>query len=192
MLQSRLLGFALACGATLWSASADSADSAASGPAQEANSAVPSSPLGSYPAVIEYVSNNAPFVVFDVAPRSLAMRAGAKTSRDLALTFVATDALHHVDVFTYVVSASRGVLTAPTQIRCGAKISGHHQCDVPTREALLLLKGEAGQFGLRIEAEGVEGDRSTVRITLPVKAASGKTPQPAVESTQRLSFMARP
>ena len=180
MLQSRLLGFALACGATLWPAL---------GPTQETSSGVPSSPLGSYPAVIEYVSNNAPFVVFDVAPRTLAMRAGAKTSRDLALTFVATDALHHVDVFTYVVSANRGVLLAPTQIRCGSKISGHHQCDVPTREALQLLKGEAGQFGIRIEAEGVEGDRSTVRITLPVKAASGKAPVPAVESSQRLSFV---
>ncbi|MFZ4286835.1 hypothetical protein [Variovorax sp. HJSM1_2] len=150
---------------------------------------IASSPLGSEPAVIEYLSNNAPFVVFDIAPRTLAMRAGAKTSRDLALTFVATDALNHVNVFTYVVSKHRGVLPAPTRITCGAKTSGHHQCDVATREALLLLKGEAGLFGLRIEAEGVEGDRSTVRITLPVKAASGKAPTPAVESSQRLSFM---
>lgn len=155
--------------------------------AQEAP--VPSSPLGSYPAVIDYVTNNAPFVVFDIAPRTLAMRAGAKTSRDVSLTFVATDALHHVDVFPYVVSTSRGVLPAPTRIACGGKISGHHQCDIPTREALLLLKGEAGQFGLRIEAEGVEGDRSTVRITLPVNASNGKAQPPAVESSQRLTFM---
>lgn len=178
MLQSILQRAMLVCGLMLSSQMAV---------AQEAP--VPSSPLGSYPAVIEYATNNAPFVVFDIAPRTLAMRAGAKTSRDVSLTFVATDALHHVNVFTYAVSAKGGLLQAPTRIPCGAKISGHHQCDIPTREALLLLKGEAGQFGLRIEAEGVEGDRSTVRITLPVKASSGKAPQPAVQSSQRLSFM---
>lgn len=188
MLQSSLLRTAIAASAAWAMLVAMPWAAAQPSPSTEA---VPSSPLGSYPAVIEYVSNNAPFVVFDVAPRTLAMRAGAKTSRDVALTFVATDALQHVDVFTYAVSASRGMLQAPTHIRCGAKSSGHHQCDVPSREALLLLKGEAGQFGLRIEAEGVEGDRSTVRITLPVKAASGKTPAPAVQSTQRLSFMTR-
>ena len=62
-----------------------------------------SSPLSSYPAQFEYVTNNAPFVVFDIAPRSLNGPAALKAFRELELTFVATDPLHRVDITTYVV-----------------------------------------------------------------------------------------
>ena len=148
-----------------------------------------SSPLSSYPAQFEYVTNNAPFVVFDIAPRSLNGPAALKAFKELELTFVATDPLHRVDIYTYVVPPGGKLQEAPTRIACGSTISGHYSCKVPTHEALLLLKGGAGTFGLRIEAEGIEGDRSTVRITLPVKA--GGRPAPAkVVSPLGLSLLA--
>lgn len=155
-----------------------------------------SSPLDSYPARFEYVSNNAPFVVFDIAPRTLNGAAAVKAFKALTLSFVATDLLHRVDVYTYVVPARdtvRGtVLEVPTRIACGSTMAGHHDCIIPTREALLLLKGGEGLFGLRIEAEGVEGERSTVRITLPVKAAGPKPAPAKVVSPLPLTLLSAP
>ncbi|APW38329.1 hypothetical protein RD110_14955 [Rhodoferax koreense] len=139
---------------------------------------VPSSPLDSFPARIDYVSNNAPFVVFDIAPRTLHAPSAVKSFKELTLSFVATDALHRVDVHPYVISKQGAVQEVANRIACGSTIAGHHDCAIPAREALLLLKGGDGQFGLRIEAEGIEGERSTVRITLPVQAGISK-PAPA-------------
>jgi len=156
----------------------------------------PSSPLDSYPARFEYVSNNAPFVVFDIAPRTLNGAAAVKAFKALTLSFVATDLLHRVDVYTYVVPARGTVrstaLEVPTRIACGSTMAGHHDCTIPTREALLLLKGGEGLFGLRIEAEGVEGERSTVRITLPVKAAGPKPAPAKVVSPLPLTLLSAP
>ena len=149
-----------------------------------------SSPLSSYPAQFEYVTNNAPFVVFDIAPRSLNGPAALKAFKELALSFVATDALHRVDIYTYAVPPGGKPQEVPARIACGSTLAGHHSCRVPTRDALLLLKGGAGSFGLRIEAEGVEGDRSTVRITLPVKAGGGKPAPAKVTSPLPLTLLA--
>jgi hypothetical protein len=151
-----------------------------------------SSPLDSFPARFDYVSNNAPFVVFDIAPRTLNAAAALKAFKELKLTFVATEPLHHVDIFTYVVPTSGNPAEAPTRVACGSTIAGHHSCSVPTREALLLLKGGEGLFGLRIEAEGIEGERSTVRITLPVKAGTGKPVPAKVVSPMPLTLLAAP
>jgi hypothetical protein len=149
-----------------------------------------SSPLDSFPARFDYVTNNAPFVVFDIAPRSLNGPAALKAFKELELTFVATDALHRVDIYTYAVPPGGKALEVPTRIACGSTLAGHHSCKVPTRDALLLLKGGAGSFGLRIEAEGIEGDRSTVRITLPVKAGGGKPAPAKVTSPLPLTLLA--
>jgi len=151
--------------------------------------AVPSSPLDSFPARFEYITNAAPFVVFDIAPRTLNAAAAIKSFKELTLSFVATEPLHRVDVFAYVVTSGGAVREAPTRTACGSTISGHYDCNVPAREALLLLKGGEGMFGLRIEAEGIEGERSTVRITLPVKAGGGKAAPAKVTSPLPLSLI---
>ena len=129
----------------------------------------------------------------DEARAARALRLGAldAVGRDprAELTFVATEELRSLQIYTYAVTARAGVQQAPTRTNCGRKPAGHHACTVSTREALLLLKGEGGQFGMRIEAEGWEGDHSQVRITLPVKMAEAKPVVPPVQSTQRLSFV---
>lgn len=157
---------------------------------------ITSSPLDSSPARFDYVTNNAPFVVFDIAPRSLNGPAALKAFKELVLSFVATDPLQKVDVYTYVVPNGGKPREAPTRTACGSTIAGHYSCSIPTREALLLLNGANGAnsgeglFGLRIEAEGIEGERSTVRITLPVKAGGAKAAPPKVVSPLGLSFLA--
>jgi hypothetical protein len=154
--------------------------------------AAPASPLDSFPAQIEYLSNHAPFVVFDVVPRTLNVVRTAKSFKDVTLNFVATDLLHRVDVFTFVTTADGGSKEVAMRIACGGKDAGHHSCAIPTRDAVLLLKGVEGVFGLRIEAEGIEGDRSTVRITLPVSASARRTLVPAVASPLGLTLLAAP
>jgi hypothetical protein len=151
---------------------------------------VPSSPLDSAPARFEYVTNDAPFVVFDIAPRTLNAAAAIKSFKTLTLSFVATEPLHRVDVFTYVVPPRGKPQEAATRTACGSTISGHYDCTVPTREALLLLKGGEGLFGLRVEVEGIEGERSTVRITLPVKAGTARPAPAKVTSPLPLSLVA--
>jgi hypothetical protein len=157
---------------------------------------ITSSPLDSFPARFDYVSNNAPFVVFDIAPRSLVGPAALKAFKELVLSFVATDPLQKVDVYTYVVPNGGKPREAPTRTACGSTIAGHYSCSIPTHEALLLLQGVNGAnggeglFGLRVEAEGIEGERSTVRITLPVKGGSAKPPPAKVVSPLGLSFLA--
>lgn len=158
-------------------------------PAASPSPAIPSSPLDSSPARFDYVTNAAPFVVFDIAPRTLNAAAAIKAFKSLTLSFVATEPLHRVDVFTYVVPQRGAAQEVPTRIACGSTMSGHYDCSVPTRDALLLLKGGEGLFGLRIEAEGIEGDRSTVRITLPVKSGTGKVAPAKVTSRLPLSLL---
>ena len=51
--------------------------------------------------------------------------------------------------------------------------------------ALAQLKGGDGIVGLRIETEGLDGNRSTIRVTLPVKAASQTTPTTSSVPGQR-------
>jgi hypothetical protein len=150
---------------------------------------VPSSPLDSFPARFTYVTNDAPFVVFDIAPRRLNAGAAIRMSRELKLSFVATEPLQRVDVYAYAVPGNGGPREHPVRTACGSVIAGHHDCAVPVREALLLLRGAEGSLGLRVEAEGVGGERSTVRITLPVTAAARPVP-PKVASPLPLSLLA--
>ncbi len=131
--------------------------------------------LGTYPAKVEYASNDAPFVVFDVSPRKLEPTAGAADPREASLMFVATDMLSYVNVFMYSTSAQSEPKDVPGRTACGSKTPGHYSCAVPLGAALAQLKGGDGIVGLRIETEGLDGDRSTVRVTLPVKAASQTT-----------------
>lgn len=155
----------------------------------------PRSPLDSHPARIRYVSNDAPFVVFDVSPRSVSGLRGPEEFREATLSFVATDVLRHVNVFTFSSSARHGMQEAASRVACGAKIAGSYSCAVPTQEALSQLKGAEGLLGLRIEAEGLEGDRSTVLITLPVKAGAARpppAPAPASVSPPTLTLLAAP
>ncbi|CAN5901930.1 hypothetical protein BH11PSE13_BH11PSE13_02450 [soil metagenome] len=136
--------------------------------------------LGTYPAKVEYASNDAPFVVFDISPRKLELSAGAADPKEALLTFVATDVLSYVNVFMYSASASASAAAStqaepkevPGRTACGSKTPGHYSCTVPLRAALAQLQGGDGFVGLRIETEGLDGDRSTVRVTLPVKAAA--------------------
>ena len=152
----------------------------------------PRSPLDSHPASIRYLSNDAPFVVFDVSPRSVSGSLGPEL-REATLTFVATDVLRHVNIFTFASSARHGTKEVAARVACGAKIAGSYSCAVPAREALSHLKGAEGLLGLRIEAEGLEGDRSTVLITLPVKAGAAKPPPaPASTSPHTLTLLAAP
>lgn len=143
--------------------------------------------LGTYPAKVEYASNDAPFVVFDVSPRKLDLTAGAADPKEASLTFVATDVLSYVNVFMYATSAPLAAAAsapaepkeAPGRTACGSKTPGHYSCTVPLRAALAQLQGSDGFVGLRIETEGLDGDRSTIRVTLPVKAAAASSAMPA-------------
>ena len=87
-----------------------------------------------------------------------------------------TDVLSYVDVFMYSTSAQSEPKDVPGRTACGSKTPGHYSCSVPLGAALAQLRGGDGIVGLRIEAEGLDGDRSTVRVTLPVKAASKASP----------------
>lgn len=127
--------------------------------------------LGTYPAKVEYASNDAPFVVFDISPRTLASTAGAADPKEASLVFVATDVLSYVNVFMYSTSTQSEPREVPGRTACGSKTPGHYSCTVPLRAALAQLQGSDGFVGLRIETEGLDGDRSTIRVTLPVKAA---------------------
>jgi hypothetical protein len=142
----------------------------------QAGPAVPSSPLGSEPAVIHYLSNDAPFVVFDVSPRSVT--GPPDDFRQVTLTFIATDALPQLYVFAYVTSTREGTTQMAPRVDCGNRDHGYWSCTIPARELLDGLAQGDGLLGLRIEAEGMERDHSTVVITLPVKVAASQRPAP--------------
>ncbi len=132
------------------------------------------SPLDSRPAEIRYLSNDAPFVIFGVSPRSLT--GSPYRFDDITLTYVATDALRQVQVFPYVRSARDGSARMAKAVACGAMEAGSRSCAVPVRDLLLQLEGGEGVFGLRIEALGLENDRSTVLVNLPVKLTAARAP----------------
>lgn len=127
------------------------------------------SPLGSYPAEIRYLSNDAPFVVFDVWPRRL-----GGTTRDadaVTLSFVATDTLRQVNVFAYARAGPSGATQMAAGVPCGPRDAGSWECRVPARALLERLDPGDGEFGLRIEADGAgHQQHSTVLVTLPMKA----------------------
>ena len=127
------------------------------------------SPLGIDPAEVVYLRNDAPFVVFDISPRGLS---GPDDRADWAtLTFMATDALQHVNVTTLSRTEAQGSRVAD-RVACGTRMAGYHACAVPPAPARAQLAG-AGVVDLRIEAQGLDGQRSLVQITL---AAKGKRP----------------
>ena len=132
------------------------------------------SPLGIDPAEVVYLGNGAPFVVFDISPRSLD---GSNARADSAmLTFVATDPLQRVDVTTLSRTEAQGSRVAD-RVACGTRMAGYHACAIPIAAARAQLAG-AGVVDLRIEAEGLDGQRSLVQITLAAKGM-----RPAVPAT---------
>jgi len=125
------------------------------------------SPLGSYPADIRYLSNEAPFVVFDVWPRSLG--AAPRDAEAVTLTFVATDALRQVNVFAYARAGPSGATQMAAGVPCGPRDAGSWECRIPARALIERLDAGDGEFGLRIEADGAGDQHSTVLVTLPMK-----------------------
>ena len=135
------------------------------------------SPLGMDPARIEYLANDAPFVVFDIAPRSLAGEPTRSGQGHAALTFIATDPLRQVSIAVAAQPDRTGAReVAAVRTACGPQIAGYHRCAVPTDVALTHLDGDGGRIGLLIEAEGEDGTRSVVQITLPVRALRAAAP----------------
>lgn len=151
-----------------------------------AAAASPPSPLGMDPARIEYLANDAPFVVFDIAPRSLGGEPTRSGQGHAALTFMATDPLRQVSVAVAARPDRPGTrAVAAVRTTCGPQIAGYHRCPIPTDVALTHLDGDGGSIGLRIEAEGEDGERSVVQITLPVRALRAAAPSPALSEVAR-------
>lgn len=139
--------------------------------------ASPPSPLGMDPARIDYLANDAPFVVFDIAPRSLGGEPTRSGQGHAALTFIATDPLRQVSVAVAARPDRPGAREiAAVRTACGPQIAGYHRCRIPTDVALTQLDGDGGSIRLRIEAEGADGERSVVQITLPVRALRAAAP----------------
>jgi hypothetical protein len=124
------------------------------------------SSLDGFPAVTQYLSNDAPFVVFGVTPTSL-----HTTSTVLTLTFMATDALEQVNVFPFVRRSPDGPARLRPHVTCGPRDVGSWNCRIPVTGLLRDLQDSDGELGLRIEAHGDLRERwrhSTVIVTLPV------------------------
>ena len=135
------------------------------------------SPLGMDPARIDYLANGAPFVVFDIAPRSFDGAPTPDGRGHAALTFVATDPLRRLNVAVAVRPDRPGAREIATlHTACGPQIAGHHRCSIPTDVALTQLDGDGGSIALRIDAEGEDGARSVVHLTLPVRALRAAAP----------------
>lgn len=124
------------------------------------------SPLDSYPAEIRYLSNDAPFVVFDVSPRSLG--GTSRESDAVTLSFVATDTLRQVHVFAFARASPSGPTQMAAGVPCGPREAGYWECRVSAHELLARLDPGDGEFGLRIEAEGTAKAHSTVLVTMPL------------------------
>ena len=143
----------------------------------QAAAAGPPSPLGMDPARIDYLANDAPFVVFDIAPRSLGGEPTPSGQGHAALTFIATEPLQQVSVAVAARPDRPGAREVEAvRTTCGPQIAGYHRCSIPTDVALTHLDGDGGSIGLRIEAEGPDGERSVVLITLPVRALRAAAP----------------
>lgn len=127
--------------------------------------------LGMQPAQVEYLANDAPFVIFDVSPRSLSAEDAARGVSQVSLSYVAVDTLSRVEVSTFTRSGAGGEVEVhglPVRIDCGGGIAGYRQCTVPAIGADARASGDL-QFGLRVEAEGLDGERSVVLVMLPVQ-----------------------
>ena len=123
--------------------------------------------LDGHPSVTEYLSNDAPFVVFGVTPTSLGL-----ASTHLTLTFIATDPLDQVNVFPFLRRTPDGPAPLRPHVSCGPRDPGSWNCRIPLAELLRDLKDSEGELGLRIEAHGdlrQRGQHSTVIVTLPVR-----------------------
>jgi hypothetical protein len=148
--------------------------------------------LGVFPAHVQYLADDSPFVLFDVAPRTLVIRPGSPPPSETTLSFVAADSLASMSITTFAVSSRQGNQASLTRTACGAKIAGYYQCTVPTQEALALLNGGDGVLGLRIEAEGLDGDRSHVEVTLPVMHVAAEASGKAAAKPARRSTCCKP
>jgi hypothetical protein len=156
----------------------------------DATAASPPSPLGMVPARIEYLANDAPFVVFDIAPRSFGGEPTPSGQGHAALTFMATDPLRQVSVAVAARPDRPGAREgAAVRTACGPQIAGYHRCPIPTDVALTHLDRDGGSIGLRVEAEGLDGERSVVLITLPVRAM--RAAAPSASPSARLSAVAK-
>jgi hypothetical protein len=143
--------------------------------------------LGMQPAQVEYLANDAPFVVFDVSPRSLSAEDAARGVSQVSLSYVAVDALSRVEVSTFTRSGPAGdvqVHGLPVRIDCGGGIAGYRQCTVPAIGADARTSGDL-QFGLRVEAEGLDGERSVVLVMLPVQRPAAPPARRAPATTRR-------
>lgn len=143
------------------------------------------SSLDGHPAVTQYLSNDAPFVVFGVTPTSL-----QTTSTALTLTFMATDPLEQVNVFPFVRRSPDGPVRLRPHVTCGPRDVGSWNCRIPVTELLRDLQDSDGELGLRIEAHGelrARGQHSTVIVTLPVRRMPAARGQPVSTAHRRLS-----
>jgi len=123
--------------------------------------------LDGHPSVTQYLSNDAPFVVFGVTPTSL-----GEASTRLTLTFIATDPLEQVNVFPFVRRTPDGPARLRPHVACGPRDPGSWDCHIPVAELLRGLADGGGELGLRIEAHGDLKERrqhSTVIVTVPVR-----------------------
>jgi hypothetical protein len=143
------------------------------------------SSLDGHPAVTQYLSNDAPFVVFGVTPTRL-----HTTSTALTLTFMATDPLEQVNVFPFVRRSPDGPARLRPHVACGPRDVGSWNCRIPVTELLRDLQDSDGELGLRIEAHGElreRGQHSTVIVTLPVRRTPAARGQPVNTAHRRLS-----
>lgn len=138
------------------------------------------STIDGWPSKTDYLSNDAPFVVFGVTPTRL-----QRNATQLKLAFIATEALSEVKVFPFVRAApgARGLLRNP--VPCGPRERGYWECVLPVAGLLTELEGPQGELGLRIEAHGnprVLTEHSTVVITVPVGGEDKPPPHPQTVS----------
>lgn len=143
--------------------------------------------LGMQPAQVEYLSNDAPFVVFDVSPRSLSAQDAARGVSQVSLSYVAVDALSRVEVSTFTRSGATGEVQVhglPVRIDCGGGIAGYRQCKVPAIGADARASDDL-HFGLRVEAEGLDGERSVVLVMLPVQRPAAPPARRAATTSRR-------
>lgn len=125
------------------------------------------SSLDGHPSVTQYLSNEAPFVVFGVTPTQL----GGGEDR-IVLTFIATDPLEQVHVFPFVRRTRDAPAHLRSQVVCGPRDSGSWNCPIPVAELLQGLPDSGAEIGLRIEAHGDPrrpAEHSTVIVTVPVR-----------------------
>jgi hypothetical protein len=130
------------------------------------------STLDGWPSRTVYLSNDAPFVVFGVTPTQVDRRAA-----QIQLSFIATDRLSTVEVYTFVRDTPGDRVLLRSQATCGPREIGSWDCVVPVAGPLNELQGPQGELGLRIEAHGdprKPSEHSTVLVTLPVGKVDGR------------------